>query len=103
HRGQARSTVGSWRSLRDDVTAYVALERCQIDVVTARQAEKILDERAVVGEPRSRADKRAEIVGTGLECREQLIEALDVEVVQSLGTARHFQLPIERSPAKQWR
>src|SRR5258705_10923306 len=87
------------RSLRNNVSAYVALERRQIDVVTARQAEKVLDERMIVSKQRSGADEGAELVGTGLECVEQLIEGLDVEVVQSLGTPCIFQPPVEVAPA----
>src|ERR1700704_3916540 len=87
-------------SFRDDIRAYVTLERAQIDVPTARQAQKVLDERTVVGQQRPGADEGAELVGAGLERGEQLIEGLDVEVVQSPGAARHFQLPIEVAPAK---
>jgi len=61
----------------------------------ARQAEKVLRQRTVIGLQRSGADERTKFVWTGSERCEQAVEALDVEIVQAVGAARHFQLPGE--------
>src|SRR5712692_9742351 len=66
----------------DDKAPDVAFQRRRVDVAIARQPQEILDRWPVVGQQRSGADERGELVGSRVERRKQPIEALDAQVAQ---------------------